>query len=657
MAPGVDDPGAPDWFEPAPDEERGPVEAASSSSAVGNQRIKESEIVYEDDLSTSEESRLGTTTDPEVHADAGETTEAAAGEPEFTGEVPGFTDWREELRERLKRIRARRDAEHVAESGAENGDEVLEADAGLEVDEAPEAAEGEGAVEEAVLEPAEKTVEEEVLEAETDVDEKDVLEAEQETDEEEALEAEEGASGEEAGEDEQLETDEQVTVAAAQTGGQLLEQLVGDRVRDPDGITVDADAITLDGAAFDNMAEVIDLAEISRDTSDDDHGTTATEDLDDVEIADDDDDAELDLDMVDEVAESILDELKFRDDEAADEAAVPDPAERGWRGHEELVDEVTEAEEGETEEAVVEDLEKAEAEEDPAGDLDEAEPEEDAEEDPEEAEAVEDPAVDREGTEAEEDLLAEIEMVETAADPDTTKEAAETFDFDEAAIDLPSESEGNKVDRPSESEGNKVDRPAVVMPDLPERGDTAPQLDLVAGTEAVVLPTPEIDVSQGDAPADALTWDANAIRTDLPPKTRSSAGPLGERAAAAVCDMMVLLAIAGTLVSSAASVTGATLNQILSDAALPLAGAWSIFAIGYSVFFVGSCGQTIGRMVMHLRVVHVDQFSVGFKVAALRLAVWLAVIATLGIGLLPAIKDRKNRALHDRLTQTRVVKA
>ena len=595
--------------------------------------------MYEDDLSTGEESRLGTTTDTEDHTHAGETTGAAAGEPEFTGEVPGFTDWREELRERLKRIRARRDAEHVAESGAENGDEVLEANAGLEVDEAPEA--GEGAVEEAVLEPAEKAVEEEVLEAETDVDEEDVLEADQATDEEEALEAEEGAAGEEAGEEEQLETDEQVTVAAAQTGGQLLEQLVGDRVRDPDGITVDADVITLDGAAFDNMAEVIDLAVISRDTSGDDHGTTATEDLDDVEITPADDDAELDLDMVDEVAESILDELKFRDDEASDEAVAPDPAERGWRGHEELVDEVTEAEE-----AVVEDPEEAEAVEDPAGDLDEAEAEEDAAEDPEEAEAVEDPEMDPEGAETEEDLLAEIEMVETAAAPDTTKETAETFDFDEAAIDLP-----------SESEGNKVDRPAVVMPDLPEKGDTAPQLDLVPGTEAVVLPTPEIDASQGDAPADALTGDADAIRTDLPPKTRSSAGPLGERAAAAVCDMMVLLGIAGTLVSSAASVTGTTLNQILSDAALPLAGAWSIFAIGYSVFFVGSCGQTIGRMVMRLRVVHVDQFSVGFKVAALRLAVWLAVIATLGIGLLPAIKDRKNRALHDRLTQTRVVKA
>ena len=542
--------------------------------------------MYEDDLATNEESRSGTTTDTADDADAGETTGATAGEPEFTGEVPGFTDWREELRERLKRIRARRETERVAESGAENGAEVLEANAELDVDEA--------------LEAAEEAVEEEVLEAETEADEEEAVEAEEEADEEEVLEAEEGAGGEEAGEDEQLETDEQVTIAAAQPGSQLLEQLVGDRVRDADGITLDADAITLDADAFDNLTEVIDLAEISRDNSGDDQGTTATEGLDDVEIGAADDDAELDLDMVDEVAESILDELKFRNDGASDEEVAPDPSERGWRGHEELVDEVTEA--------------------DPA-------------EDPEEAEA-------------EDDLLAEIEMVETAADPETAKESAETFDFDEAAIDLP-----------SESEGNELDLPAAVMPDLPEKGDTAPELDFAPSTATVTPPTPEIDVSRVDAPADALTWNADAIGTALHSETRSSAGPLGERAAAAVCDMMVLLAIGGTLVSSAASVTGATLNQILSDAALPLAGAWSIFAIGYSVFFVGSCGQTIGRMVMRLRVVRDDQFSVGFNVAALRLAVWLVVIATLGLGLLPAIKDRQNRALHDRLSKTRVVKA
>ena len=641
MAPGVDDPGAPDWFEPPPGEERGSVEAASSSFAVGNQRNEERGIVYEDDLSTNEESRFGTTTDTADHTDGGETTGTAAGGPEFTGEVPGFTDWREELRERLKRIRARRQVEHAAESDAEDGDEVLEANAERQVDEALEAVEEEAldaeteADAEEEVEAEEAPDEEEVLEAEEEADEEEVLEAEAEADEEEALEVEEEAAGEEAGENEQLETDEQVAITAPQTGGQLLEQLVGDRVRDPAGTTLDADVITLDGDAFDNLAAVIDLAKVSRDKSGDDQGTTATEGLDDVEIVAADDDAEPDLDMVDKVAESILDELKFDDDEAADEEVAPDPSERGWSGHEELVDEVTDAEEGEAEEAVVEEREEAEAEE-----AEEAEVE-----DREESEAEEDPAEHPEEVEAEEDLLAEIEMVETAADPETAEEAAETFDFDETAIDLP-----------GKSEGHEIDLPAAVMPDLPEKGDTA-ELDFAPGTAPVILPTPEIDVSQVDAPADALTWDADAIGPALDQKSRSSAGPLGERAAAAVCDMMVLLAIGGTLVSSAASVTGATLNQILSDAALPLAGAWSIFAIGYSVFFVGSCGQTIGRMVMRLRVVRADEFSVGFKVAALRLAAWVVVIATLGLGLLPAIKDRQNRTLHDRLSKTRVVKA
>ena len=79
--------------------------------------------------------------------------------------------------------------------------------------------------------------------------------------------------------------------------------------------------------------------------------------------------------------------------------------------------------------------------------------------------------------------------------------------------------------------------------------------------------------------------------------------------------------------------------------------------IGYSVFFVGSCGQTIGRMVMRLRVVGTDQFSVGFGRAAIRLAAWLVSALPLLAGMLPAIRDPQRRGLHDRLSRTRVVKA
>ena len=119
----------------------------------------------------------------------------------------------------------------------------------------------------------------------------------------------------------------------------------------------------------------------------------------------------------------------------------------------------------------------------------------------------------------------------------------------------------------------------------------------------------------------------------------------------------MLTAIGSARVGAASSGTGLPFRQILFEEALGLGIAWSIFVIGYSVFFVGSCGQTIGRMVMRLRVVGTDQFSVGFGRAAIRLAAWLVSALPLLAGMLPAIRDPQRRGLHDRLSRTRVVKA
>jgi len=154
-----------------------------------------------------------------------------------------------------------------------------------------------------------------------------------------------------------------------------------------------------------------------------------------------------------------------------------------------------------------------------------------------------------------------------------------------------------------------------------------------------------------------LEWDSDSEEPVPEPEKRSSAGPLAERAAAALCDLLVLTAIGAALVGAAASGTELPFRQVLVEETLWLGLTWAIFAIGYSVFLVGSCGQTIGRMVMRLRVVGADQFSVGFDRAALRLAAWVLSALPLLAGMIPALKDPQRRGLHDRLSHTRVVKA
>jgi uncharacterized RDD family membrane protein YckC len=186
-------------------------------------------------------------------------------------------------------------------------------------------------------------------------------------------------------------------------------------------------------------------------------------------------------------------------------------------------------------------------------------------------------------------------------------------------------------------------------------GDSAPELDFEQAAYEAPASAPELDIDAAETGPDlAVEWDSQEAEA---PRPRSSAGPLGERAAAAVCDLLVLLAIGAALVWAAASGTGLPFRQILFEAAPWLALTWAIFAIGYSIFFVGSCGQTIGRMVMRLRVVGEDQFTVGFDRAAVRLAAWVVSALPLGAGLLPALRDPKRRAAHDRISRTRVVKA
>ena len=87
-----------------------------------------------------------------------------------------------------------------------------------------------------------------------------------------------------------------------------------------------------------------------------------------------------------------------------------------------------------------------------------------------------------------------------------------------------------------------------------------------------------------------------------------------------------------------------------------LAGYLAFLGLVYAVYFTGTCGRTVGKIVCGLKVVDVAGRPPGYPRALGR-----ALLGTLGmafgmIGMLPIFFDPARRALHDRVLRTRVVK-
>jgi len=96
--------------------------------------------------------------------------------------------------------------------------------------------------------------------------------------------------------------------------------------------------------------------------------------------------------------------------------------------------------------------------------------------------------------------------------------------------------------------------------------------------------------------------------------------------------------------------------------ALPFASFLLLIAGGYLTLFTAAGGQTIGKMATGIRVIPADPAAraterVTFGHAAVRAAGYVVSALPAGLGFVPAFVGQERRALHDRLADTRVVKA
>ena len=101
------------------------------------------------------------------------------------------------------------------------------------------------------------------------------------------------------------------------------------------------------------------------------------------------------------------------------------------------------------------------------------------------------------------------------------------------------------------------------------------------------------------------------------------------------------------------------LTPTIDDARLlrpiPMGGFLFVLAFLYLTGFTVGGGQTIGKMLVGIRVTGDDGRGVDITGAVVRALGCIAAVATLGLLFVPAIVGNDRRAVHDRLAGTRVV--
>jgi len=140
-------------------------------------------------------------------------------------------------------------------------------------------------------------------------------------------------------------------------------------------------------------------------------------------------------------------------------------------------------------------------------------------------------------------------------------------------------------------------------------------------------------------------------------KSLLEAPSLGVRVGAGLIDLVLLIGIDAAVLYLTLKVTGlqSTLEDLRVLPPVPFIGFLALLAFGYVASFTMAGGQTIGKMVLSLRVIGDDGRPIDAAGGMLRALGCMLVPVTFGLSYLPALFTSDHRAIHDRLAGTRVV--
>ena len=214
-------------------------------------------------------------------------------------------------------------------------------------------------------------------------------------------------------------------------------------------------------------------------------------------------------------------------------------------------------------------------------------------------------------------------------------------------------------------DGRDLDTPLVTPSATPRaplsvrRG--APTAPRPRPRRAEVTPEPWLALDTADFPLESapepVASPAPLPAVEVPLPIVSAAARLG----GGMIDLMLLGGIDLAVIYFTLRVLDLRLGDLLALPAAPMVSFLLLLTGGYLSMFVAAGGQTIGKMAAGTRVIPADPAApanerVTFGQAVLRAGAYLVSALPAGLGFLPAFFGER-RALHDRLADTRVVKA
>ena len=132
---------------------------------------------------------------------------------------------------------------------------------------------------------------------------------------------------------------------------------------------------------------------------------------------------------------------------------------------------------------------------------------------------------------------------------------------------------------------------------------------------------------------------------------------LAVRVGAGVIDLVLLAGIDVAVLILTLRIAGlqTTLADLRVIPVVPFMGFLLLLAFGYVAAFTVAGGQTIGKMLLKLRVIGDDGRPIDAAGGVLRAVGCMLVPATFGLSYVPALFSADHRAVHDRLAGTRVI--